>query len=245
MPSTDHRFNNAEGDIWQHMINNYDWDDQYLLYTYLDLLGCDDEVFLKFIETCLHPVVLPDEKQMSEMLSEFNKFIAPDGYRLEVSSRISGKPVFKAVKFDVQREHAPGEYAYEVVLSFAGEDREYVEAVAEYLRRNSVKLFYDKFEIVDSWGKDLVEHLDQVYRGSARYCVMFVSKHYADKIWPNHERRSALAKAVQEKGEYILPVRFDDTEIPGLRPTIGYVDQRKTSPEELGEMILKKLGRVT
>jgi len=23
MPSTDHRFENAEGDIWQHMVNNY------------------------------------------------------------------------------------------------------------------------------------------------------------------------------------------------------------------------------
>jgi hypothetical protein len=30
MPSTDGRFQNAEGDIWQHMVNNYDWTDEYL-----------------------------------------------------------------------------------------------------------------------------------------------------------------------------------------------------------------------
>ncbi len=29
MPSTDNRFMNAERDIWQHMINNYDWDDRF------------------------------------------------------------------------------------------------------------------------------------------------------------------------------------------------------------------------
>jgi hypothetical protein len=38
------------------------------------------------------------------------------------------------------------------------------------------------------------------------------------------ERRSDLSRAVQEKGEYILPARFDDTEIPSLRHTIGYAD---------------------
>jgi hypothetical protein len=244
MPSTDHRFNDAEGDIWQHMIRNYDWGYDYLLYTYLDLLGCNDETFLKFLETCLHPVVLRDEKQTSETLSEFNNFLAPDGYRLEVSSQISGMPVYKAVRFDVKKERAPGEDVYEAVLSFAGEDREYVDAVAEYLRNNNVKIFYDKYEEVTLWGKDLAEHLDKVYRGSARYCVMFISKNYADKIWTGHERRSALAKAIEEKEEYILPARFDNTEIPGIRPTMGYVDLSKKTPEQLGKMILQKLGRL-
>lgn len=245
MPSTDHRFRDAEGDIWQHMINNSDWEYDYLLYTYLDLLECNDETFLKFLETCVHPVVLYDKKQASETLSEFNKLLAPDGYRLEVSLQISGRPGYKAVRFDVKKERAPGEDAYEVVLSFAGEDREYVEAVARYLRNNNVKVFYDKYEEVTLWGKDLVEHLDKVFRGSARYCVMFISKNYANKIWTSHERQSALAKAIAEKEEYILPARFDDTEIPGVRPTISYVDLSKKTPGQLGKMIIQKLGRVT
>jgi hypothetical protein len=84
--------------------------------------------------------------------------------------------------------------------------------------------------------------LDKVYR-SARYCVMFISRHYAEKIWPSHERRSALARAVEEKGEYILPARFDATEIPGLRKTIVYVDLAGKRPEDLVSLILQKLGR--
>jgi len=168
--------------------------------------------------------------------------LAPDGYRLEVSSQISGRHVYKAVGFDVKKERFPGEEAYEVVLSFAGEDREYVEVVATYLTNNSVKVFYDRYEEITLWGKDLAEHLDKVYRGRARYCVMFISKNYANKVWTSHERRSALAKAIEEKEEYILPARFDDTKITGIRSTIGYVDLSKKTPEQLGKMILQKLG---
>jgi len=59
-----------------------------------------------------------------------------------------------------------------------------------------------------------------------------------------HEGRSALARALVEHGTYFLPVRLDDSELPGLRSTIGYVDARSTNPEELADMILEKLGDV-
>lgn len=244
MRSTDSRFKNAEGDIWQHMVNNYDWGVDHLLYTYLDLLKCDDGTFLVFIQNCVHPVVLRDDTEQSEAVSEFNKFLEPDGYRLEASSKLSGRPVYKVINLAHKGDATSGKDKYEVVLSFAGEDRDYVEAVAEYLKEHDVRVFYDKYEEVTLWGKELPEHLDKVYRGSARYCVMFISKYYADKIWTSHERKSALARAIEEKEEYILPARFDDTEIPGLRPTIRYVNLSKKTPEALGEMILQKLGRV-
>jgi hypothetical protein len=40
-----------------------------------------------------------------------------------------------------------------------------------------------------------------------------------------------------------LPARFDDTEIPGIRPSIGYIDLRTTSPEDFASKILIKLGK--
>ena len=42
---------------------------------------------------------------------------------------------------------------------------------------------------------------------------------------------------------YILPVRFDDTDIPGIRNTVAYVDARQRSPQELVQLILRRLGR--
>lgn len=131
---------------------------------------------------------------------------------------------------------------YDIVLSFAGENRDYVERVATYLRTNGVRLFYDRDEEADLWGKDLAEHLDSVYR-NGRFCLMFISRHYAEKVWPNHERKSALVGAIQRDSEYILPARFDDTELPGIRPTVGHIDLTKKDPDEVGGLVLAKLRR--
>jgi TIR domain len=140
------------------------------------------------------------------------------------------------------RRSAESEQEYDVCLSFAGEQRDYVEQVASRLREEGIRVFYDDYEQVSLWGKDLYEHLDWVYRKAARYCVLFASADYARKIWTSHERRSAQARALHNNGTYILPARFDDTEIPGLRPTIAYVDLRQTTSAELAELILKKLN---
>jgi len=242
MRSTDTRFSDAKGDIWQHVVRNDDWTYEYLLTTRLDILGCEDDVLLRFLATCLHPLAVRDPQEADELASSFNRNLKADGYRLVITSYISGKPVYSGMDIEASTHVSQDSSVYEIVLSFAGEDRPYVEEVAELLTERDVRCFYDKYEDVTLWGKDLAEHLDKVY-SSARFCVMFISKHYADKVWPSHERRSALARAIEQREEYILPARFDDTEIPGIRHTIGYVDLRVTDPERLAEMILRKLGR--
>lgn len=136
----------------------------------------------------------------------------------------------------------PPQYEYDVCLSFAGEQRDYVEEVAYHLKAKNIEPFYDKYERANLWGKDLYEHLDEVYRNNARYCILFISDDYARKVWTTHERKSAQARAFSQRQEYILPVRFDDTEIPGLRPTVGYLDARITSPVELANFMCDKLA---
>lgn len=130
---------------------------------------------------------------------------------------------------------------FDIALSFAGEDRNYVDQVAHLLRDRNVKIFYDLFEEADLWGKDLYSHLSDVYHNKARYTVMFISEAYARKLWTNHERKAAQARAFQESQEYILPARFDDTAIPGVLPTVGYVSLKGRSPDDLTSLIVKKL----
>jgi hypothetical protein len=133
-------------------------------------------------------------------------------------------------------------FAFDVALSFAGEDRAYVDGVAERLRARGVRVFYDRYAVVDTWGVDLYELFDEVFRTKARFAVVFVSHHYVDKPWPTHERRSAQARALTEFGPYLLPVRLDDAELPGLRPTVGYVDARQLTPDSLTDLICRKLA---
>ena len=135
------------------------------------------------------------------------------------------------------------EYKFDVAFSFAGEDREYVEEVAKHLKQKGIKVFYDMFEEIDLWGKDLGIHFDYVYRKAAKYCVPFLSIHYKSKIWTNYEIKNAISRAIESNQEYILPARFDDTEIDGIRSTIGYVNLKKLSPSEFAQKILLKLGK--
>ncbi len=134
------------------------------------------------------------------------------------------------------------DFEYDVTLSFAGEQRDYVEAVAAELRSQGVRVFYDNYEQVNLWGKDLYVHLDYIYRKAARYCVLFASADYAKKAWTSHERRSAQARAFEENAEYVLPARFDETEIPGIPPTIGYLHLAELDAKDLADMIVQKIG---
>lgn len=130
---------------------------------------------------------------------------------------------------------------YDVCFSFAGEDRDYVENVAN-LRNRDIQVFYDRWEQADLWGKNLFDHLVHVYRDAARYCVLFVSEYYAAKVWTNHERKAAQARALEQTTEYVLPARFDDTPLPGLLATTFYVELRHKTPAELAELIAQKSG---
>lgn len=56
-----------------------------------------------------------------------------------------------------------------------------MEEVAEGLKTAGVSAFYDKFEKADLWGKNLIEHLAEIYGQRSRFVVMFVSKEYVEK----------------------------------------------------------------
>ncbi len=130
---------------------------------------------------------------------------------------------------------------FDIALSFAGEDREYVDKVAILLKHKGISFFYDLFEEEKLWGKNLYDYLSDIYQKQARYTIMFISSPYKKKLWTNHERQAMQSRAFQESQEYILPARFDDTEITGVLPTVGYIDLRVKTPEQFVQIIERKL----
>jgi hypothetical protein len=95
LPSTDHRFDNAAGDIWQHRINNFDWDDDWVFYdARFNLLNGDDETLLRFLCETIHPVVRTDVTEAEKLCQLYNKFLKNDGFQLVERTRLSGKPVY-------------------------------------------------------------------------------------------------------------------------------------------------------
>jgi hypothetical protein len=158
----------------------------------------------------------------------------------DLGYRGSGQPCGKGIQ--MMLTPASQTFDYDVALSYAGEDRAYVQQIATRLQQRDIRIFYDEYAAAELWGNDLYVLLDEVYRKRARFAVVFVSRHYASKPWTQHERQSAQARALTDVGPYLLPVRLDDSELPGLRPTVGYVDARNTSVERLVWLIEQKLS---
>jgi hypothetical protein len=137
------------------------------------------------------------------------------------------------------------EYEYDIAISFAGEDRQYAEELALIIKSYGLRVFYDQWEQDKLWGENLYDYFADVYNKKARYCVMFLSANYARKLWTSHERKMAQARAFREKKAYILPVRLDSTEIPGIPDTICYLDisSANISLADISHLILRKLGK--
>ena len=134
------------------------------------------------------------------------------------------------------------EQEYQVALSFAGEQRSYVEEVARHLQAKAIGVFYDGFEKVRLWGTNGAKTFADVFEHKAGYVVMFISHAYVTKRWTQLEREAALRRMITEDREYVLPVRFDDTPVPGLPETTIYEKADDYTPAALAALIAEKLG---
>jgi hypothetical protein len=194
----------------------------------------------------LEATVLRRVQQRREEIKKTQADLSSLGYAVHTQSTAtattpSSPPSREAAVAQRKARRGNKRRGYDVALSFAGEDREYVDQVAELLLQPGVTVFYDRFEQVNLWGKELAAHLGAVYSKDAHFVVIFASRSYADKAWPNHERQFALSRGLAGQQGRILPVRLDDTEIPGVSGTIGYLDARVLTPAKLAQLIRQKV----
>jgi AbiJ N-terminal domain 3/Abortive infection C-terminus len=108
LPSHDHRFGDAAGDIWQHRVNNpTDWPDDWIYSdARFNLLQGPSDDFLRFLCEMVHPVVRPDRNQALKLVQDFNDHLRPEGWQLVQEEKIVGRPRFVAKRVQVGRERS-------------------------------------------------------------------------------------------------------------------------------------------
>lgn len=195
-----------------------------------------------------------DGEDLDRLFSEFQKWARAGERKQHIENlaadlnRFIGKKIEDVDLYVIEDETSESLKAagtqdkkFDVAFSFAGEQRSYVEKVASYVEnQSSLSVFYDDNYEGDMWGSNLVDYFKEIFEKRANYCVMFISKEYSEKTWPNFERQIIQAKSLFQDG-YLLPVRFDDTPIKGEVPTVKYLNIKDMEPEELGEKIIKKV----
>lgn len=150
MPSTDGRYKNASGDIWKHRVANDDWNDDWIFYDRrFNLLGGDDEAFLRFLCETIHPVVRADPTEVERLVQLYNEHLKPDGFQLVEKTRMSGRPVYAARHG--REMPAPGVKAVRATL--AGTDPGYV---AQQITRMEAAVDNDP-DLAIGTAKELVE----------------------------------------------------------------------------------------
>ena len=134
-------------------------------------------------------------------------------------------------------------FEYDVALSFATQDRELAEKFTRLLSDRDISVLHDEYtpSAAELWGKDMVDHLVNLYARKARYCVLLVSRHYPLQTWTEAERTSARERALRDANEYILPLRLDDVEVSGMADAPGYRDLRKASVESIVDWLEQKV----
>ena len=92
LPSTDSRFKDAAGDIWQHRVNNEtDWPDDWIFSDErFALLDGPDVPFLRFVERLVAPDVRPSQPQVDVITECLNRELRRDGWTLVEREMLAG-----------------------------------------------------------------------------------------------------------------------------------------------------------
>lgn len=106
LPSRDRRYSNAYDDIYQHMVNNNDWETDWIYYdSRINLLHCDDETFLKFLALTIHPNVRTSSEDVMKLVEMYNNHLKADGFEIIQTDEISGYPVFTGRQRVIGEDH--------------------------------------------------------------------------------------------------------------------------------------------
>ena len=133
-------------------------------------------------------------------------------------------------------------YKYDVAISFAGEQREYVNKLVKRLDELRIKVFIDKRNCNGFWGKDLRNLFENAFYRDARFVITIFSKEYNKKMWTQFEY-NILKKRIELDENYIIPIVYDGTLPDDWPNTKEYIDVRENTIDEIALTILGKIKK--
>jgi hypothetical protein len=139
---------------------------------------------------------------------------------------------------------------FPVALSFPGERRDFVEAVAGLLAEGfgQDRILYDHYHDDEFARPNLNVYLPRLYRKESELIAVFLCPEYPAKLWCKLEWRhiaQLLATAEEKRIMFFSFGNPGDVSDLGILSGDGYIDieQRKLNPQEVAGRILKRLSK--
>lgn len=134
------------------------------------------------------------------------------------------------------------EMRFRVALSFPGEKRDYVAAVALEVKKRLGRdaVFYDKDFTAQLARPNLDTLLQRIYLSNSDLVVVFLCAEYESKEWCGLEWR-AIRNIIKNKNDHaIMFMRFDHADVSGAFSIDGYVDLDEYTPLEAARMVVER-----
>lgn len=134
-------------------------------------------------------------------------------------------------------------HIFDVSLSFPGEVRPYIEAVAKQLVRmlGNNTVFYDNFYKSQLAIPNLDAALQDLYVNRSKLIVVFLSADYAEKKWCGIEYRAIREIINSKRDDMVMYVRFDNATVQGVFSHDGYIDATTHTEIEVATMIQERV----
>lgn len=133
-------------------------------------------------------------------------------------------------------------YKYDIGISYASEQKEYVKTLESSLIKQGITCFIDYKEPERLWGEYIPEELRKIYFKECRMILVIISKEYTEKNYTKFESRIACERELS--GESLLIIKMGDFTLPWLNSTYGYLESSKYTTDEIAGFIKKKQTRI-
>lgn len=126
---------------------------------------------------------------------------------------------------------------YTIAVSYASEQRYYVEKFVNFFIEKNINIYYDRNEQAQMLGTLLHEKLQEIYTEDTYYRIIFLSKDYINKPITKMESEYILADNVYQKNKLYV-FKFDEAMLPGLNRNFVYSTiEEYPDPEDYANLI--------
>jgi subtilisin family serine protease len=135
-----------------------------------------------------------------------------------------------------------------IAFSYSGKHADQVRKIVGEVRRNALltpeQLFYAPYYQAELSQFNLDKLLVPIYFEESEMVVVFLGEAYQESEWCGLEWQTILKRARKEGGTRVMLLRFDKGEVEGLKPKDGYIYIEKYMPDEVADLILKRLDLI-
>jgi DNA-binding beta-propeller fold protein YncE len=125
-------------------------------------------------------------------------------------------------------------FQYDAFLCYSSQDRQRVRALAERLRDNGVRIWFDDWEI--KLGDDILLKIEQGLESSCTL-ILLMSSHAFGSDWVAMERNTTMFRDPVNKQRRFIPLLLEDCDIPDTIKRFRYIDWRSEDEQEYGKLL--------